>query len=89
MLKKCSNCNSKVSISEFYKQYFRNRYIYKCPKCGTVHGAITFSRILNFAILVILYFLLIKRFSLLTNIFLLLFYISIVEPLLSIYKKKN
>ena len=89
MLKKCSNCNSKVSTLEFYKQYYRNRYIYKCSKCGTVYGAIAFSRILNFIILVALYFYLIKRFSLLTNIIFLLIYISIVEPLLSIYKKKN
>lgn len=89
MIRKCSNCGSKVSISEFYKQYYRNRYIYKCTKCGTVHGAIAVSRILNFIILVAFYFLLIRRFSLLTNIFLILTYIAVVEPLLSIYKRKD
>ncbi len=92
MLKKCSNCNKKISFSEFYKQFlFKNRFKYTCTECGTVYNANLISIILYTIIFIILYvYIIIKsKFLFSTNIVLLLIYILILQPFIFKYDKKK
>ena len=92
MLKKCSNCNARISVSEFYKQYlFKNRFRYTCSECGTVHKANLISIIMYTIIFIVLYgYIIVKStFSFSINVFLLLIYIFIFQPLILKYENKN
>ncbi len=90
MIKECSNCHSKISFIEYYKHYFKNRFIYTCSKCGTVHRSTTFSRIVTAIILIItILYSTTKSSSFSLNIFWILIYFLILEPLLLQYERKD
>ena len=92
MINKCSNCNRKISFSEFYIQYLlKKRYRFTCPECGTVHKATRISFIISTIIFIGLYcyIIAISKFSLSTNIVLLLIYFLLLEPLIMKYERKD
>ncbi len=92
MIKECSNCNRKISFSEYYKHYLlKNRYKFTCPECGTVHKATRISFIISTIIFIGLYcyIIAISKFSLSTNIVLLLIYFLLLEPLIMKYERKD
>jgi CXXC-20-CXXC protein len=92
MIKECSNCNRKISFSEYYKHYLlKNRYKFTCPECGTVHKATRISFIISTIIFIGLYcyIIAISKFSLSTNIVLLLIYFLLLQPLIMKYERKD
>lgn len=87
MLKECCNCKTKITLSDFYKQYIKNRYRYTCSKCGAVHKA-KISSIVVYTVIFLslyMYLLLNDTFTLLMDIFILFIYILIFEPLILKY----
>lgn len=96
MIRECSNCNTKISLSEFYKQYFsKDRFKYTCSICGTVHKATTFSIIISIIAYSVIFTILFLHFipkSKLTFIvnfsLVIIMYFLLLQPLILQYKKK-
>lgn len=88
MLKECSNCKSKISYVVFCKQTLRNKYRFKCPKCGTDYKVTIFSITVNFFVFMIPFtYLLVEKKFLLNFIWLLIFNFGL-QPLILHYKAK-
>ncbi|MCF6464119.1 hypothetical protein C3E89_12245 [Clostridium sp. Cult1] len=90
MLRECCNCGTKISFLNFYKQYIsKNRFRYIFTKCGKEYGVNIGCRIISVVIFILLYAYLVfkSNFTFPLKMFLMLLYILIFEPLLSILFK--
>lgn len=90
MIRSCNHCNKKIGFWEFYKQEMKNRNIYTCTECKTVHKATTFSVIL-FTIIYIapLVYLIGKQRYLLGSFVWIFFSLFVLQPIIIQYKEKK
>jgi CXXC-20-CXXC protein len=89
MIKECSNCTSKITFLEYYKQFIKNRYQYTCKECGAMYKATTLSIILNFIVMVIptIYIGIKNLISL--NIIWIIIWGFLLQPLILLYKNMD
>lgn len=88
MLKKCINCNDKISFKDFYMGgLLRGYYEYICPKCGAKHKVLKQSILIYFLAAVVPMGVLLKLNQKNLAFLWLIISISILQPLIFKFKK--
>lgn len=89
MIKECSNCTSKITFLDYYKQFIKNRYRYTCKECGAIYKATTLSIISNLVVMLIPSIYMVIKDLFLLNIIWIIIWGLLLQPLILLYKKMD
>jgi hypothetical protein len=89
MIKECSNCTSKITFLDYYKQFIKNRYRCTCKECGAIYKATTLSIILNLIVMVIPFIYMGIKDLFLLNIIWIIIWGFLLQPIILLYKNMD